>query len=326
MVDESRTLNEASARLTPILFLKTRSSPRDGYHDCFSHWNGGSYLPEFVPVLEHQLKHDSLSELLSLIESGAFSTDGRAESFATSTAYYGGIIFTSQRAVEAFTAVVEKLREKSVPIDVLLPPGLPLYVVGPATARGLKALELHCSIVGEDSGNGEKLANFILQHYKKDAIRTANRDETKLPIMFLVGEQRRDIIPRTLQSGSLELSERIGVQELVVYESGELSTFRSDFQAAWSQYRRFPQSWVVVFSPTGCRAMLEELGMLEAASGKIMENIVGIHRPLIATIGPTTRDFLVREFGFQPEVCAGKPSPEGLGEAISKFMQSQSPQ
>ncbi|KAF2229239.1 uroporphyrinogen-III synthase [Viridothelium virens] len=326
MVEGPRTLHEASTSLIPVLFLKTRSSPQDGYHDCFSHWDGGSYLPEFVPVLEHHLKRDSLSELLNLIESGAFSVDRRAESIETSTAHYGGLVFTSQRSVEAFTLVVGKLRQKSLSIDVLLPPELPLYVVGPATARGLKALDLHCSIVGEDSGNGQMLASFILQHYKQDAIRTANADKTKLPIMFLVGEQRRDVIPRTLQSGSLEPSERIGVQELVVYESGELSTFRSDFKKTWLQCQRFPQSWVVVFSPTGCKAMLEELSMLEEASGKIKENIVGIRRPLIATIGPTTRDFLVREFGLQPEVCAGKPSPEGLGEAVSEFMQSQSPQ
>jgi len=39
----------------------------------------------------------------------------------------------------------------------------------------------------------------------------------------------------------------------------------------------------------------------------------------IATIGPTTRDYLVKEFGYEPHVCAEKPSPEGIYAAIENY-------
>lgn len=314
-------MERASVDTVPILLLKTRSSPTDGYHEYFSNVEGVRYIPEFVPVLEHHLKEDSLGELLDLIQSGAF----RAEATESPASRYGGIIFTSQRAVEAFTTVVENLKRTSHSLDVLLPADLPLYVVGPVTARGLRALGLECPVVGEDSGNGEILANFILEHYNKNAQAKASTEGTNLPVLFLVGEQRRDVIPKTLQSSSLEPSEKISVHELVVYETSEMKDFRSNFLTTWSKCRPLPQSWVVVFSPTGCKAMLESLDMLDETSGKVKENIE-VHRPLIATIGPTTRDFLVREFGCQPEVCARKPNPEGLGQGVTAFMQSKTVQ
>ena len=319
MLEETRILDRVSTTSVPVLLLKMRSSPTDGYQEYFFGLEDSPYLPEFVPVLEHRLKEDSLSELLDLAQSGAFGV--RPPEAAVP--HYGGIIFTSQRAVDAFTAVVQQLRRTSLLLQVLLPASLPLYVVGPATARALKALELDCPIVGDESGNGEVLANFILQHYSRNARSNAGTDGTNLPVLFLVGEQRRDIIPKILQSGSLEPSERIAVHELVVYKSNEMRNFHSDFLAAWSKCRRSPYSWIVIFSPTGCKAVLEGLGMLDKASGRIQEDIGHLQRPFVATIGPTTRDFLVREFGFHPEVCARKPNPEGLGEGITTFMQSK---
>jgi len=46
-------------------------------------------------------------------------------------------------------------------------------------------------------------------------------------------------------------------------------------------------------------------------------------RTYIATIGPTTRDFLREKFGFEPDVCAAKPSPEGVEEGIREFMREK---
>ncbi|KAI9685770.1 MAG: hypothetical protein M1822_004330 [Bathelium mastoideum] len=323
MSEDTRILDSANPRAIPVLLLKTKSSPTDEYQEYFSNLTNEPYLPEFIPVLEHRLKDEALSYLSELIRSSrAFGLVGLHGSDEGSASRYGGIIFTSQRAVEAFARVIEKLRKLSLPLDLLLPDGLPLYVVGPATTRALTALGLSCSILGENSGNGEALANFILEHYNKNMKCMTRENGTNLPLLFLVGEQRRDIIPKTLQAESLKSSDRIPVHELVVYESAEMSTFRSDFLKTWEKCQRFPQTWVVVFSPTGCRAMLECLGMLDKASGRIKDNMIRGDRPAIATIGPTTRDFLIREFGFQPEVCAGKPSPEGIAEGIALFMQS----
>jgi len=301
-----------SAR-TPVLLLKTRSSPDDGYEEYFNAAANGPFLPIFVPVLEHKLKEDTLHLLYSTITVGGFSTKygWRAQ--------YGGIIFTSQRAVEAFGMIVGSVRTHTNAIDELLPPELPLYVVGPATARGLRTLDLKCNIIGEECGNGEALARYILQHYNDSPAQ--KQTFGGLPLLFLVGEKRRDIIPTTLQSQELSPQQRIAVHEVVVYETGEMQNFKSDFTFRWYANARTSctRLWIVVFSPTGCQAMLSSLGMLDETTGKLKQGASLPRNTHIATIGPTTRDFLIQEFGYEPDVCATTPSPEGVGIAIKSF-------
>lgn len=88
---------------TPILLLKTKSVPGDAYEELFSTPpNGASYEPSFVPVLKHQFADDGMAKVRDALQNGSIS---RAEGSA-----YGGLIFTSQRAVEAFTMLVEERR------------------------------------------------------------------------------------------------------------------------------------------------------------------------------------------------------------------------
>jgi len=44
---------------------------------------------------------------------------------------------------------------------------------------------------------------------------------------------------------------------------------------------------------------------------------------VIVTIGPTTRDHLKNKFGFDADVCAAKPSPQGVGEGLREFLQGK---
>ena len=75
------------------------------------------------------------------------------------------------------------------------------------------------------TGNGEGLAHFILEHYNA-------LPGVKKPLLFLVGEQRRDIIPKTLMEPHPWPDElRVEVKELVVYETGVMSSFATDFTA-----------------------------------------------------------------------------------------------
>lgn len=293
----------------PVLLLKTKSAPTDGYEEYFTAAGEGRYDPIFVPVLEHRFRDDALKQLRADIVHGGFA-DAHLR-----TAKYGAVIFTSQRAVEAFAQVVQDLRrEQGHDLDALLPPTLPFYVVGPATARGLRALSLQCPILGEESGNGEVLSKFILEHYNSLV-------GPKLPILFLVGEQRRDIIPKTLQSPNLSKERYTPVDEVVVYETGEMLSFREDFGTivASNKDAGVVQQWVVVFSPTGGKAMLETLGK----AGDIGDTNKSLDqdgcRTYIAAIGPTTREYLAK-FGYEPDVCAKKPSPEGVGNGIEDFM------
>lgn len=270
----------------------------------------------------------------------------------------------------------------------------PLYTVGPATSRTLKTLvaestaneqspfaRLDPSVLGEHTGNGGDLAQYILSHYNKlhsqkplsvgeegsgpgpgpatalppssssaSPLQTApTQDEQvarpKKKLLFLVGEQRRDIIPKTLTDvqGNLAPEDRILVDEVEVYATEIMHSFQDEFRTAIDlserQGRRFVV--VVVFSPQGCEAMLRCLGFIdrnnaltqrakdrwsgsgsEEGKGKGEDEGQGEQGQsyIIVTIGPTTRDHLKNKFGFEADVCAARPSPQGVGNGLDEFL------
>jgi len=105
-----------------------------------------------------------------------------------------------------------------------------------------------------------------------------------------------------------------------VYESGLLPSFEADLEGVVERGGSGDEGavgvgWVVVFSPTGCRELLGVLGVWGEWRTR--------GRMFVATIGPTTREYLVREFGFEPDVCAERPSPEGVGEGMRIFMEGR---
>ncbi|KAJ5391258.1 Tetrapyrrole biosynthesis uroporphyrinogen III synthase [Penicillium cosmopolitanum] len=317
-----------------ILLLKTRSSPNDGYDDYFS---ANNYTPTFVPVLEHRFHTSNLAEVRELFASGAFNPEAENtkstqintyEHTVVPSKHYGGMIFTSQRAVEGFAHMIEEHGLPSIP-------SIPLYTVGPATARTLTTLRdkyLPTSTIhGADTGTGENLAYMMLDHYNdlqktgtSATSSTSSHPPPKPGLLFLVGEQRRDIIPKTLMNPMLPESKRIDVQEIVVYETGEMDSFETDFKTHVQGYNGEEGMWVVVFSPSGCEAMLRvlQLGPFAAtATANATAAEDGSKRKVfVATIGPTTRDHLRNKFGFEPDVCAEKPNPEGVAEGIRRFM------
>ncbi|KAK5158483.1 uroporphyrinogen-III synthase [Recurvomyces mirabilis] len=322
-------LQDLSLDQIPVYLLKTKSSPDDTYEEHFAGQSNGKYKSVFVPVLEHMFRDDALRFLRRGAERFAFAGGSEANEAKLRKAThnpakrYGGMIFTSQRAVDAFSSVVGRLEPSK--LEALFDKDMPLYVVGRATARGVRALGLPCPVIGEETGNGEALAQFILEHRRTLSSDVTRLDGRTLPLLFLVGEQRRDIIPSTLQSEDLHAAERTPVSELVVYETGEASMFEEEFSKLLLEAKRkgVKTQWVVVFSPQGCEAMLNALGWLEETSGKYgrarREIISGPMKSYVATIGPTTRDFLMQEFGFEPDVCAATPSPEGVSQGIMDF-------
>lgn len=169
---------------------------------------------------------------------------------------------------------------------------------------------------GEHTGNGDILAQFILEHYGSWY---SERTEEKSALLFLVGEQRRDIIPKTLMDPKLPRERRIEVEEIVVYGTGVMESFSKDFNRRLQDTQSRKMVWIVVFSPTGCDAMLKGLDMLDESTGKAKPKHSSRTR-FIATIGPTTRNYLRRTFDFEPDVCSEKPSPEGILEGIKQFI------
>jgi uroporphyrinogen-III synthase len=153
-----------------------------------------------------------------------------------------------------------------------------------------------------------------------------------------VGEQRRDIIPKTLMDteGKLAAEERIEVDEVEVYVTGIMESFEGDFTRCIRSAveKSLEIVVVVVFSPQGCEAMLRSLGFLDQGNeltGKAKQRWKDGHGGggsgetayVIVTIGPTTRDHLMDRFGFEADVCANKPSPQGIGEGLDAFFREK---
>ncbi|KJZ72384.1 hypothetical protein HIM_08187 [Hirsutella minnesotensis 3608] len=297
-----------SGTAIPVLLLKTRSSPIDAYQELLSappaHVNH-RFDPRFVPVLSHQRDKQGTEYVAKLLRQRLIG--------AGSECAYGGLIFTSQRAVEAFAAIVDNGKGDT---DWPHLQGVPVYSVGPATTRALEAVpqEPPLQIFGQHCGNGEALAQFILQHYAQWYPNRSPRP----PLFFLVGEQRRDVIPRTLMNPSSPPEQQIRVDEQVVYGTGVMESFPEDFALALRRTQDASVRWVVVFSPTGCDSMLRGLGVLNAA-GKLQPECRDA-KTHIATIGSTTKAHLIETFGLDPDVCADVPSPEGVLEAIVGHM------
>ncbi|KAI9643215.1 hypothetical protein NHQ30_007831 [Ciborinia camelliae] len=284
----------------PVFLLKTKSVPNDGY--------------------EERLEEGGVEEVKGLLrERGVGKEEGRR---------YGGLIFTSQRAVELFAKLVEEGRElANGGDDWPYLQDIPIYTVGPATSRALRSIPQNppLNIFGAETGNGEALAHYMLDHYGK----WYKDRQIKPPLLFMVGEQRRDIIPKTLMDPKLSDDKRIQVDELVVYGTGVMESFEENFTNLLRDTKDRDIRWVVVFSPTGCEAMLRALGMLDSQTGKVKksqsqaderEGENGQRKTFIATIGPTTRDYLLNTFDYEADVCAEKPSPEGVIEGIRKFL------
>ncbi|KAK0610488.1 tetrapyrrole biosynthesis, uroporphyrinogen III synthase [Bombardia bombarda] len=292
---------------TPVFLLKTRSSPGDSYEDLFSApTNGFQFDPVFVPVLEHRFEDAGMARVRGLLQTRAISKSQQSS--------YGALVFTSQRAVEAFASLVEEGKGEDEGWPYLL--DVPVYSVGPATTRALQAISQlpPLQIFGGHTGNGESLAQFILEHYG-----TWYSDRpSKPPLLFLVGEQRRDIIPKSLMDPNLPSNKRIRVDEVVVYGTGEMASFKESFKQLLRDTADRPRRWAVVFSPSGCDSMLGALDMLDEETGKAKPK-EGERSTYIATIGPTTRSYLVKSFGFEPDVCAEQPSPEGIWQGITRF-------
>jgi uroporphyrinogen-III synthase len=130
-------LRDLTLGQSPVYLLKTKSSPNDAYEEHFTTLQNGHFKPVFVPVLDHMFRDDALRSLRLAAERFAFASGSPATARQKATnnpaKRYGGMIFTSQRAVDAFGSVVAKLDPTKK--QTLFDKDMPMYVVGPATAK-----------------------------------------------------------------------------------------------------------------------------------------------------------------------------------------------
>ena len=171
-------------------------------------------------------------------------------------------------------------------------------------------------------------------------------------LLFLVGEKRRDVIPRMLRGSEVD---GVGVEEIVVYETKERREFGGELEdvvratatairtetgmgtTGTGEMEMERERWVVVFSPQGVETVMRVLGWMEEGGERVRggtetkegreeewrrrrESGDGVGEPLtrVMAIGPTTRGFLLERFGFEVDAVADRPSAEGVLEAISR--------
>ncbi|KAL8713905.1 MAG: hypothetical protein Q9220_002051 [cf. Caloplaca sp. 1 TL-2023] len=319
----------------PILLLKNGSSGViDPYTTHFaSHPPSPVFIYEthYVPVLEHTFDIEPILKAFSHLH----NINDFSDEHASTTFPYGGFIFTSQRAVEAFASALEHFTSPrshgsftvaSLAQQRLYKLALPLYAVGPATAHSLASIQTQylpsCSIRGgSEAGTGEALAHLILKGYNTLHNGHDNKDN-KPPLVFLTGAKHRDIIPLTLTSAPLD--QRISVEETVVYATTESASLPSSLTTILARTETAPIRWIVIFSPSGGGAVLRALGWLDETSGiaHSPENSCWgrDRKTYVVSIGPTTREYMKKTFTFDVDVCARVPSPEGVRAAIGGFM------
>ncbi|NXG98152.1 HEM4 synthase, partial [Loxia leucoptera] len=241
----------------------------------------GSYSLEatLIPVLSFEFTSlDSLFEKLSHPEC------------------YGGLVFTSPRALEAIKICLKEKSKKEgkyMLIFLAWSKSLkqmwnikPTYVVGKATASLVEEIGLVPE--GEKSGNAEKLAEYICSREKPNSS----------ALLFPCGALKREVLPTALREKGIPL------ESLTVYQTAQHPDLQESLSSYFSQ-QGVPAS-VVFFSPSGVKFCLQHIQKL---SGDLINQVK------LAAIGPSTAEAL-RGAGVAVSCTAGSPTPQELAAAI----------
>ncbi|XP_064001375.1 uroporphyrinogen-III synthase isoform X2 [Pogoniulus pusillus] len=229
-----------------VLLLKDPKDKDSGPDPYITELGEYGFEATLIPVLSFEfISLEGLFEKLSCPES------------------YGGLVFTSPRALEAIKICLRENSKNEAWSKSLKQRWntKPAYVVGKTTASLVE--EIGLSSHGEKSGNAEKLAEYICSREKLNS----------LALLFPCGALKREVLPTILREKGIAL------ESLIVYQT----TQHSDLQESLSSY--FSQqgipACIVFFSPSGVRFCLQHIQKL---SGNFINTIK------FAAIGPTTAE------------------------------------
>ncbi|XP_059517730.1 uroporphyrinogen-III synthase isoform X6 [Myotis daubentonii] len=208
---------------------------------------------------------------------------------------YGGLIFTSPRAVEAVELSLEQDGKSEVWKKSLRETWntKPVYVVGNATASLVKKLGLEAE--GESSGNAEKLAEWI-----------CSREPPALPLLFPCGALKGEVLPQMLKDKGIPM------ESIIVYRKIPHPGIQVTLDSYYSK-QGIPAS-IAFFSPSGLTYSLKHIREL---SGSSIEQIK------FAAIGPTTARALAAQ-GLPVSCTAESPTPQALAAGIRTALQPHS--
>jgi len=288
-MDEEREEGQTQRRRVVLLVKEPKKSDSDSSSASEDGDPYGIALREagyeaiYLPVLAHRLTN--IPELRRIIESGASS-------------HYSGLVFTSQRAVEAWKEAWTGVADP----ESLNDPGcttLPFYTVGPATAAALQRLpghavpSLHLILGAQEAGNAIALADFVSARHRQWLPEASS--SLVRPLLYLVGDKTKDTLSNQLGKASIPL------EELQVYETYPSPQLEQDIQRICHASRP-AFDWIVLFSPSGAKLVLPHFSK---------ESL-----PKLAAIGPTTRDYLVHTARVSCDAMADAPNPASLVKAL----------
>ncbi|XP_054133184.1 uroporphyrinogen-III synthase isoform X3 [Melozone crissalis] len=206
---------------------------------------------------------------------------------------YGGLVFTSPRALEAIKICLKEKSKKEAWSKSLKQMWniKPTYVVGKATASLVEEIGLVAQ--GEMAGNAEKLAEYICSREKPNSS----------ALLFPCGALKREVLPTALREKGIPL------ESLTVYQTAQHPDLQESLSSYFSQ-QGIPAS-IVFFSPSGVKFCLQHIQKL---SGDLINQVK------FAAIGPSTAKAL-RDAGVAVSCTAGSPTAQDLAAALHTALQ-----
>lgn len=249
-----------------VLLLKTKTTPTDPYENILKRED---IKHSFIPLLTH--KHIP-EKCINLFKEEIDNIDY--------------LIITSQRAVEALEQSILPALSESIINKIL---NKPIFTVGPATADFLKRIGFNDIKGGINAGNGSILSDLIIEQPDE-------KYKTNKKGMFLVGEIRKDVIPRKLIPKGYDLT------EVEVYATKAMENIKERFDAKMDQDNEDIVNYVVFFSPQGTDDIIKS----------------DFSNSVVISIGPTTKDYLEKNHINVKGVCQ-KPNADSLIELLNEL-------
>jgi uroporphyrinogen-III synthase len=273
-----------------ILFKKQDS--QDKYNQLLIKHD---YIPEFIPVLDHNL--ENIEILKTILLNGPNLENIQA------------MILTSQRSVEALSQAYHLIG--TLPLNIYQEWNhLPIFIVGPQTAEALDQLPLFKNSHDKKTDH-ENTKHSHQSHNNGHAHWTVTPRATELikalittnyQFLFLAGDKRRDVIPEALNKAHLSFR--------------EIQTYATCVHPQLAERMKKPivADWAVYFSPSGLKFILSAVGELTTQKLLVKED-----HPRIAAIGPTTANYIQDDLGLSVDVMAEQPDAEHILKAMIEY-------
>ncbi|KAG8951022.1 hypothetical protein FRC04_006883 [Tulasnella sp. 424] len=280
-----------STQTSAVLLLRSPTANTDSKPDKYiSVFSKREIHAENVPVLEHSFVE--VARLRELIANGPSNR-------------FSGVIVTSGRAAEAWSNAAESIDVSDASdfgqktADTLMGPAPTRPAFYPSPGYLLGAAE---------TGSGEKLARFIIDHFSKQP------DRPSSPLLYLTGDKNRDAIQTALSSAD------IVVEPHQVYETSARVNLTAEIRdVVVNLPPTTTDIWVAFFAPSSAAMALPALAeVLNLPTSPPAEKRPGLHSARFAAIGKTTSAYLQEEHAtkFRVDAVAASPTAEELANAI----------